>query len=229
MKRHRVLLVEDHPLYRQGIRSALATVRDIAVIGEAGDGQTAIKMAEAMEPDVLICDINLPGLNGLEACRVIRRRNPHVAVVVLTVHADDEQLFGAIKAGAAAYATKDVSPARLIEIVRRVGRGEYIINESIVARPSVAARVLEQFRDLTEQSADEQALFTPLTGREIEILDCIARGMSNKEIAKSLGISDQTVKNHITSILRKLTVNDRTQAVIYALRKGWIKMGDEAG
>ena len=229
MKRLRVLLVDDHPLFRQGVRHALEGIQDIQIIGEASDGQMAIQMADTLSPDVMLCDINLPGLNGLEATRVIRRRDPHIAVVVLTVHEDDEQLFGAIKVGAAAFSTKDVGQERLVEMVRRVGRGEYIINENVVSKPFVASRVLKQFRDLAAMDQDEESLFAPLTSREIEILDCIARGMSNKEIARSLLISDQTVKNHITSILRKLMVNDRTQAVIYALRRGWIKMSDEVG
>lgn len=227
MKRLRVLLVDDHPLFRQGVRHALDGIQDIQIVGEAADGQTAIQMADTLAPDVMLCDINLPGLNGLEATRVIRRRNPHVAVVVLTVHEDDEQLFGAIKVGAAAFSTKDVGQDKLVDMVRRVGRGEYIINENVITKPFVASRVLKQFRDMAATDQEGESLFAPLTSREIEILDCIARGMSNKEIARNLTISDQTVKNHITSILRKLMVNDRTQAVIYALRRGWIKMSDE--
>lgn len=227
MKRLRILLVDDHPLFRQGVRHALDGIQDIQIIGEASDGQMAIQMADTLAPDVMLCDINLPGLNGLEATRVIRRRNPHIAVIVLTMHEDDEQLFHAIKVGAAAFSTKDVRQDRLVDMVRRVGRGEYLINENVVTKPFVASRVLKQFRDLAAMDRDEEGLFAPLTSREIEILDCIARGMSNKEIARNLLISDQTVKNHITSILRKLMVNDRTQAVIYALRRGWIKMSDE--
>ncbi len=227
MKRLRVLLVDDHPLFRQGVRHALDGIQDVQIIGEASDGQMAIQMADTLSPDVMLCDINLPGINGLEATRVIRRRNPHIAVVVLTVHEDDEQLFGAIKAGAAAFSTKDIGQDRLLDLIRRTGRGEYLINENVVSKPFVASRVLKQFRDLAAMEQEDESLFAPLTSREIEILDCIARGMSNKEIARSLLISDQTVKNHITSILRKLAVNDRTQAVIYALRRGWIKMSDE--
>jgi len=227
VKRLRIILVDDHPLFRQGVRHALDGIQDIQIVGEASDGQMAIQMADTLAPDVILCDINLPGLNGLEATRVVRRRNPHIAVIVLTVHEDDEQLFHAIKVGAAAFSTKDVGQDKLVDMVRRVGRGEYLINENVATKPFVASRVLKQFRDLAALDQDEEGLFAPLTSREIEILDCIARGMSNKEIARNLLISDQTVKNHITSILRKLMVNDRTQAVIYALRRGWIKMADE--
>lgn len=227
MKRLRVVLVDDHPLYRQGVRHALEAASDIRVVGEASDGQAAIQMADTLSPDVLLCDINLPGLSGLEAARVIRRRNPRIGLIVLTVHEDDEQLFEAIKVGVAAFSTKDVGQDRLVEMVRRVGRGESLMGEQVVLRPLVAARALRQFQGQTARG-EEQGLLTPLTGREIEILDCIARGMSNKEIARHLLISDQTVKNHITSILRKLAVNDRTQAVIYALRRGWIRISDQA-
>lgn len=227
MKALRVILVDDHPLFRQGVRHVLDGVQGIQIIGEASDGQMAIQMADSLAPDVILCDINLPGLNGLEATRVIRRRNPHIAVIILTVHGDDEQLFQAIKVGAAAFSTKDVGQDRLVDMVRWVGRGEYLINENVSTKPFVASRLLKQFRDLAAMDQDEEGLFAPLTSREIEILDCIARGMSNKTIARNLLISDQTVKNHITSILRKLMVNDRTQAVIYALRRGWIKISDE--
>jgi len=142
------------------------------------------------------------------------------------MHQDDEQLFNAIRAGASAYCTKDIEPEQLIDIIVRVARGEYLINEMVLSRPFVASRALDQFRELSRLDRTASGFFSPLTPREIEILDCVARGYSNKEIAQVLNISDQTVKNHITSILRKLQVNDRTQAVIYALRHGWIKLED---
>jgi len=137
-------------------------------------------------------------------------------------------LTNPIRVGASAYAIKDIASEDLISLIRRVGRGEYLINENVLSRPFVASRVLDQFRELAAVDEMSEAVFSPLTPREVEILDCVARGNSNKEIARLLSISDQTVKNHITSILRKLAVNDRTQAVIYALRHGWIKLGDDA-
>lgn len=222
----KVLIIDDHPLFRQGIRWTLEDEADISVIGEAENGQEAIKMTELLNPDVVLVDINLPGLNGLEVARVIKRREPRIGIVVLSVYEDDDQLFQAIKVGASAYSSKDVSPTELLRFIREVAAGRYLINESVMAKPNVATRVLHQFRELAA-SEDEQtsALFAPLTSREIEILDCIARGLSNKEIASELSISGQTVKNHITSILAKLQVNDRTMAVIYAIKRGWIKMG----
>lgn len=224
----RVLIIDDHPLFRQGIKWSLETAPDMEVIGEAENGQEAIKLTERLLPDVVLVDINLPGLNGLEVARVIKRRDPRIGIVVLSVYEDDDQLFQAIKVGAAAYSSKDVHPDELLRLLREVAAGHYLINDSVMAKPHVASRVLHQFRELAA-TEDEQTseLFAPLTSREIEILDCIARGLSNKEIANELSISGQTVKNHITSILSKLQVNDRTMAVIYAIQRGWIKMGYE--
>jgi DNA-binding NarL/FixJ family response regulator len=181
-------------------------------------------MAENLVPDIILIDVNIPGINGLEVTRTVRRAQPHIAVIILTVNEDDEQLFNATRVGAAACLTKDVSAGQLLNAIRTVGEGHFPINDTILSRPMVASRMLNQFRELTStESEGEEAIFAPLTGREMEILDCIARGHSNKEAARSLNISDQTVKNHITSILRKLAVNDRTQAVVYAARHGWIK------
>jgi DNA-binding NarL/FixJ family response regulator len=222
----RVLIIDDHPLFRQGIRWSLEDATDIEVIGEAENGQEALKLTERLNPDVVLVDINLPGLNGLEVARVIKRRDPRMGIVVLSVYEDDDQLFQAIKVGAAAYSSKDVNPEDLLFFIREVAKGKYLINDAVLAKPNVATRVLHQFRELAA-TEDEQttALFAPLTSREIEILDCIARGLSNKEIANELSISGQTVKNHITSILSKLQVNDRTMAVIFAIQRGWIRMG----
>ncbi|HET9014669.1 MAG TPA: response regulator transcription factor [Thermomicrobiaceae bacterium] len=222
-----ILIVDDHPLFRRGIRWSLEDERDFQVVGEASDAQEAIRMSDAVAADVVLLDLNLPGMSGLELCRVLKRRHPQAAIVVLTMHEDDEQLFNAIRVGASAYCTKDIDPTDLVTIIRRVSRGEYLINENVLSRPFVASRVLDQFRELAQIDEVSSSVFSPLTPREVEILDCVAHGNSNKEIARLLSISDQTVKNHITSILRKLAVNDRTQAVIYALRHGWIKLNDE--
>jgi DNA-binding NarL/FixJ family response regulator len=227
MNRIQILIVDDHPLYRRGIRWSIENEPDLLVVGEAGDGQSAIKQIDLLVPDVVLIDINMPQMSGLEATRIVKRRHPQTGVVILTMHEDDEQLFHAIRVGASAYSTKDVESDQLISLIRRVARGEYLINENVLSRPFVASRVLDQFRELTQSDAPAEGVFSPLTPREVEILDCVAQGNSNKEIARILQISDQTVKNHITSILRKLAVNDRTQAVIYALRHGWITLDDE--
>lgn len=227
MNRIQVLIVDDHPLFRRGVRWSMENEPDILVVGEATDGASAVQQADLLVPDVVLIDINMPQMNGLEVTRIIRRRHPQTAVVVLTMHEDDEQLFHAIRVGAAAYCTKDADSSHIIKLIRKVARGEYLINENVLSRPFLANRVLEQFRDLTQSEHAAEGVFSPLTPREVEILDCVAQGNSNKEIARILNISDQTVKNHITSILRKLAVNDRTQAVIYALRHGWIRLTDD--
>lgn len=223
-EKHRIIIVDDHPIFRQGIRAILDATKDIEVVGEAADGQRAIALAESLTPDIMLVDINLPGLNGLEVTRVVKRRQPQTAIIILSVYEDDEQLFNSIKVGAAHYSSKDITPEQLVSIVRLVSQGHYLINENVLSKPFVASRVLNQFRELAMVEEKGGAIFAPLTGREVEILDCIARGKSNKQIARDLNISDQTVKNHITSILKKLQVNDRTQAVVYAFKHGWIKV-----
>ena len=220
-----LLVVDDHPLFRRGIRWSLETEADFTILGEAEDGQQAIEMIARQVPDILLIDINMPQMNGLEVTRIVKRHHPQMGVIVLTMHEDDEQLFHAIRVGAAAYSTKDIEADELKKLIRRVARGEYLINDKVLTKPFVASRVLDQFRELP--GGGNETVFSPLTPREVEILDSVAQGNSNKEIAEILGISDQTVKNHITSILRKLAVNDRTQAVIYALRHGWIRLDDE--
>lgn len=224
--RTRVLIVDDHPLFRRGIREGLELQQDLSIVGEAGDGETAVQMTDSLGPDVVLMDINLPRFNGLEATRSIKKRHPNTAVVMVSMHQDDEQLFNAIRAGAAAYYSKDVESDDLVSAIRRVAKGDYLINEHVLNRPHVASRVLSEFRELSQMEAGAGPACSPLTAREVEILDCVAQGNSNKEIARRLTISDQTVKNHITSILRKLSVNDRTQAVLYALRHGWIKLDE---
>ena len=224
MNRIQILVVDDHPLFRRGIRGTLELEADLVVVGEASDGISAVQQVDALVPDIVLLDINMPQMSGLEVTRVIKRRHPQTGVIILTMREDDEQLFHAIRVGAAAYATKDVEADELVTLIRRVSRGEYLINENVLSRPFVASRVLDQFRELSSIDSVAENVFSPLTRREIEILDCVAQGNSNKEIARILAISDQTVKNHITSILRKLAVNDRTQAVIYALKHGWIRL-----
>ncbi len=223
MEKTRIVIVDDHTLFRQGVRWALESESDFEIVAEAADGGEAIQIAKSFTPDVVLMDINLPVIDGLEVTRRLRLNLPRTAIIMLTAYDDDEQLFQAIKAGAAAYYPKDVHPDDLAEGIRRVSRGEYLINDSLMNRPLLASRVLQQLRQMSS-TTEAEPFFAPLSPREMEILDCIAKGNSNKEIARALKISDQTVKNHITSILRKLNVNDRTEAVVYAMRHGWIKV-----
>ena len=224
MEKIRLLIADDHPIFRQGLRGILSGEPDVEIVGEASDGNQAIELARSVTPDVVLVDVHVSGKDGIEVARIVKTQQPRTGVIIMTAHDDEEQLFQAIKVGAAGYYLKDVQPDVLIDAIRRVSNGEYLINESVLTKPLVASRVLKQFRDLALQGQDVEPLFVPLSAREIEVLEYIARGNSNKEIARALKISDQTVKNHITSILRKLAVNDRTQAVVYALRHGWIKM-----
>ena len=226
MDKIRVLVADSHPIFRQGIRGILEREPDLEVIGEASDGKQASSLARSMAPDVVLLDVQMPSMPGLDVARTIKTHLPRTAVILLGSSDDEDQLFEAIKVSASAFFQKDVRPETLVEAIHRVNNGEYLINESVLTRPLVASRVLKQFRDLSMTEQGAEPIYVPLSAREIEVLDYIARGNSNKEIARALKISDQTVKNHITSILRKLAVNDRTQAVVYALRRGWIKMQD---
>jgi len=223
MRTVRVLIVDDHLLFRQGLRWALSSAPDIEIVGEAGTGEEALRLAHELTPDIVICDIHLPDMVGTEVARSLKMRMPQTAVILITAYEDDHQVFEAIRVGAAAYFLKDMKPDELLRGIRRVSHGEYIINEFVISRPAVASKVLNQFREVSTRK-EMEPLFVPLSAREIEILDYIARGNSNKQIARALSISDQTVKNHITSILKKLAVNDRTEAVVFAIRRGWIKM-----
>jgi DNA-binding NarL/FixJ family response regulator len=185
-------------------------------------------LARLENPDVALIDAGLTTADSLELVRQMRHLSPGTAIVMLTPSEDEERLFQSIKVGAAAYYTRSITTDELTQAVRKVSVGEYLINDDVLSKPQLASRVLKSFRELAveEESSETKDLYSPLSSREVEILDYIARGNSNKEIAKSLRISDQTVKNHITSILKKLSVNDRTAAVVHALRHGWIKMED---
>lgn len=221
-----VLIVDDHPLFRQGVRWALSNERDIKIANEASSAEEAIILIAEREPDVVLTDMNLPEMDGLELTRRLRRQYPNLGIVMLSMYESDEHAFNALSAGAAAYYSKEVSPQHLASVLRRVARGEYVINDVMFDDPRIAERILSQFRGLHAGIIAEPdldiSIFTPLSDREIEVLEHIAAGSANKDIADSLGISTQTVKNHISSILRKLSLNDRTQAVLYALRRGWI-------
>jgi two-component system, NarL family, response regulator DegU len=231
----KLLIVDDHPLFRQGVRFALAAYDDVNVVAEAANGEEALEwLAGAppnQEPSVILADLNLPGISGLDLTRQLRKQYPSVGVVMLSIYESDEQAFNALQAGAAAYRSKDINPKELADILRRVARGEYVINDVVFEEPKIASRLLSQFRNLPQDLSAapdvDFPLFTPLSDREIEVLERIAAGGSNKEIADTLKISTQTVKNHISSILRKLSLNDRTQAVLSALRRGWIEAPEQ--
>jgi two-component system, NarL family, response regulator LiaR len=208
-----VVLVDDHAVVRQGIRAYLSTQPDIQVIGEARSGAEAVQVVADLVPDVVLMDLIMPGMNGVEATRQLARVSPRTRVIVLTSFHEDEHIFPAIKAGALSYLLKDIGPAELAEAVRAAARGETVMHSRIAAR---LAQELRGRRPQTPELAD-------LSAREGDVLRLIAEGLSNAEIAERLVISEKTVKGHVSNILSKLHVTDRTQAAVYAWREGLVQ------
>jgi DNA-binding NarL/FixJ family response regulator len=224
-----VMIVDDHPVFRQGLRNVLAVHNDLCIIGEAIDGPEAIERVGELLPDVVLMDINLPTLNGLQATRQLKALYPQVNVIMLTAYDDVEQIYHAIRAGASAYYAKDINPDRLVGVIRCVSQGQYIIGDTVLDEQGIGDWLLEEFRRFGGGTLEkEEQFFAPLSPREMEILELVIQGMSNREIAYHLGISHQTVKNHMTSILGKLGVTDRTQAAVYALRHGWVPLHEQS-
>jgi DNA-binding NarL/FixJ family response regulator len=221
----KVLIVDDHPLFRQGLKDLLDTVPIMDVIGEAADGEVAIEIVYEDIPDVILMDINLPTINGLQVTRKIKLQFPNVKVVMITGYDDAEQVFHALRVGASAYCPKDIMPEALTNIIQAVTEGKYAVGEKIMSYDELMAWIEQKIgRFSGPLVSDNDELFVPLSPREMEILEHVTKGLSNKEIAYKLGISHQTVKNHMTAILRKLRVDDRTQAAVYALRHGWVRL-----
>ncbi len=226
-ERLKIEIVDGHALMRMGIRNILEREPDFEIVAEGDDSRTAIDAAFATNPDVILMDLSLGTPGGIETTQRIKRELPAAAIIVLSTEEDEDALFEAIKAGAAAFILKDIAPEDLVMVIRRVVAGEYLINDKVFSKPAVASRVLKEFRELAVYGQEAAPIFAPLSPREVEILDNIAQGMTNKQVAYALSISEQTVKNHMSSILRKLSVNDRTQAVVYAMRQGWIRMPED--
>jgi DNA-binding NarL/FixJ family response regulator len=220
-----VMIVDDHPVFRQGLKNILAAQEDLRIVDEASDGQSAIKKAQELQPDVVIMDINLPELNGLQATRELKDCCPDTHVIMLTAYDDEEQIYHAMRAGASAYHAKDVRPDLLIGVIRQVNAGHYVIDDRLLDEDGIGEWLLREFRRFGgEFFADGEEFLSPLTPREMEILKLVVQGMSNRKIAYHLGISHQTVKNHMTAILRKLGAAGRTEAAVSALRRGWIPL-----
>ena len=222
----KVFVLDQEPLFRQGVCSSLSQSPDMEVSGEAGVDEKVLSIIETSPPDVVLLDVVAPSLDGLKLCRAIKQRLPTVAVIIVSAHPDDEQLFQAIKGQASAYLSKTVTTEELAQTIRQCASGGHPINESFVDRPKVAERILQQFYDLSRER-DTATFISPLTPKETEILNHMAEGYLNKQIANSLNVSEQTIKNHITSILRKLNVNARTQAVVVAIKKGLVSISKE--
>ena len=210
----RILLVDDHKIVRQGVRAFFDAHEEIDVIGEAGSGEEAIKLVEERIPDVVLMDLIMPGMDGVEATRLTKNISPRTQIVVLTSYHDDEHIFPALQAGALSYILKDVEMDELAEAVIKASRGEATLH------PQVASRVIQE---LHGRKNDENTLDVELTKREIEILKAIAQGMTNIEIAEKFIISKYTVKGHVSNILSKLHLADRTQAAVYAWQQGVVK------
>jgi NarL family two-component system response regulator LiaR len=219
MGKIRILLADDHVLVRQGTRELLEQEEDMAVVAEAGDGEEAVQLATRQRPDVAIMDIAMPKLNGIEATRQIKALHPATAVLVLTAYDDDQYIFALLEAGAAGYLLKDVHADELIRAIRAVHAGESVLH------PTIARKVINRFAQPADKRTRESTL-DQLTDRELEVLKLAAKGMTNREIAAELVISVRTVQVHLSNIFSKIGVGSRTEAVLHALREGWITLED---
>lgn len=211
-----ILLVDDHIIFRKGVAALLSDRDDMAILGEVGNGLEAIQAARELLPDVILMDINMPKCNGLEATRRIKRELPHIKIVMLTVADDDQNLFEAIKSGAQGYLLKNLEPNHLYNLLESISRDEAPLSGAI------AAKILREFSNPGPQSQQESKVIETLTVREISILELVVDGLTNKEIASELFISENTVKIHLRNILNKLHLQNRIQAAVYAVRKGLV-------
>jgi len=218
----RVLIADDSPLFRRGIYVVLSTEESIDVVGEAENGEEAISKAEEFAPDVVLMDVRMPKVNGIEAARAIRDSSPSTKIIMLTVSDEDDDLYEAIKAGANSYLLKEVSVEEVPEAIRAVVQGQSLIS------PSMASKLLNEYTSLARRAEEKQQFPTPaLTQRELEVLKLVAKGQSNREIGEELYISENTVKNHVRNILEKLHLHSRMEAVIYAVRERLLNIHDE--
>ena len=215
----RILVADDHTLFRKGLRSLLEHLKGMEVVGEAATGSQAVTLAEELVPDVVLMDIRMPGLGGIEAMKQILLENPHIGIVLVTMFQDVESVFSGMRAGARGYVLKGADPQELKHAIEAAYRGEVLLS------PAIAAKLLNRFDRAGEPV--EGITYEALTPRELEVLGLAAEGLSNKEIAAKLVLSEKTVKNRISNIFSKLRVNDRTQAVLHALRIGLVRLPDE--
>lgn len=221
MKKIRILLVEDHALVREVTKDILDRQPDFQIIAEAGDGEEAIQLASEFCPDLIIMDIELPKINGIEATKRIKASHPSISIIVLSAYDNDQYIFALLEAGAAGYLLKDVSTNELIQAIRAVQAGDLVLH------PLIARKVIHHFAKHTDDKPGaENELPVPLTKRELEVLKLASKGLTNRSIASELNISVRTVQVHIRNIFGKFEVGSRTEAVLHALRKGWLKLED---
>jgi DNA-binding NarL/FixJ family response regulator len=215
MNKIRIVIADDHAIVRQGTRSLLERENDMEVVGEAGDGEEAVKIIEHLKPDVAILDIAMPKLNGIEVTKQIKPKQPSTAVLILTAYDDDVYVFKLLEAGAAGYLLKDVNSREVVDAVRAVYAGESVLH------PVIARKVVSRFRPSSSDAAKEKPSLE-LSEREMEVLKLAAKGMSNSDIADALFINIRTVQGHLTSIFNKLSVGSRTEAIFQAVKRGWL-------
>ncbi len=224
MKKITLLIIDDHPLFRQGVVDSLSLESDMKVLGQASNGDEGLSLIRSLKPAVAVLDVNLPGVNGQQITRQATAEKLPTRVVLMTGYDDIEQAIHAAIAGAAAFCSKDIQPRSLMDIIRNVADGKYVFGARAMTQHELQGWIAEQMEGARRSYSEPGSPFHPLSEREMEVLECVVRGKSNKEIAGLLGISHQTVKNHVTAILRKFGVEDRTQAVVYALKHGWVPL-----
>jgi two-component system, NarL family, response regulator DegU len=225
MSTTKVVIIDKQPLFRAGVKQAFMEQPDFKIVEASPEDNLAMIIEEDL-PDVILLDIDAPSLSGLKIGKSLIQRYPAIRLVVMTSEVNNDELFEVIRIGAAAYLDKKSNIQELEGIIRRVSRGEYPINDSLLATPTVAEHVLKQFQEMVSMGMSVESVTAPLTNRETQILRYVADGNSNKKIAQILDISEQTIKNHVSSILRKLNANDRAHAVVLAIRRGWISAND---
>jgi DNA-binding NarL/FixJ family response regulator len=225
-----ILLVDDHPVFRQGLRQLLALEADLQVLGEVSAGDEALSRIAELKPDVVILDVNIPKINGIQVAARSRAAAHSPAIIMITAYNDRDQAIHAIRAGAASYCSKDIEVDKLVQIIHNVAKGLFCVEGQVYDKAGIEDWITNGIASLTGPYVeDPNEHFVPLSPREMEILRHVTLGSSNQEIAYQLKISHQTVKNHMTSILRKLDVQDRTQAAVYAIAHGWVSVNDALG
>jgi DNA-binding NarL/FixJ family response regulator len=219
-----LVVIDDHPLFRQGVMDAISLEPDMKVIGQASTGENAVDTIRSLKPSIVLLDVNLPVTNGQQIAHQVTMEKLRTRIVLMSGYDDVEQSLHAAMAGAAAYCAKEIEPKGLLRIIRDVAGGKFVFGSQAMTRGELQKWIEEQIEAAPRPYSEPGSPFHPLSDREMQVLEFVVTGLSNKEIASQLGISHQTVKNHVTSILRKFGVEDRTQAVVYALKHGWVRL-----